>query len=230
MGIFGKLLGKSDPNSATTVTNVNVMWGGTFHSLAGLRAKERLFDVKIPFDNSSAIQNLPENTFRFADTTVKINSISVDKPFELADVEPKPPFSVKTNERLELRLRVRAPEGNYSGPMTVRLVQDDDGIVKIEINKVILIAKGRKVEVENSGIIMSVKGNHIFKNSVQLYKALSYGDEVMGASLNAPFKLASSQPKPPFRIDDPNSFIADFFIQAPEISYAGPLEITFTLR
>lgn len=228
-GIFDRLLGRRAAASSTTVTNVNIMWGGGFHTLPGMKPEQKTFEVSIPFDNSSAIENLPENTFKFSDTTVTIRDITVDKPFELVAVDPKMPLTVKTNERVSLRLTVRAPDTGYSGPMTVRFLQDDAGIIKLEINKVVLVAKGRRVEIENSGIIMSVRKGHIFKNSVQLYKALSYGDEVTGISLSAPFRLASTSPPVPFRLDDPNSFIAGLFIQAPDTSYAGPLEITLNI-
>ncbi len=229
MGIFDRLRGKRGGGGQTNVTNVNIMWGGGFHTLPGMRPEQRTFELSIPFDNSSAIENLSTNTFKFSDTTVKIKDITVDKPFELVTVDTKLPLAVKTNEKVGFRLTVKAPDTNYSGPMTVRFLQDDADIIKVEINKVILVAKGRRVEIENSGVIMSVKKNHIFKNSIQLYKALSYGDEVTGVALNAPFRLASSRPSPPFRLDDPNSFIADLFIQAPEISYAGPLEIILNI-
>ena len=59
-------------------------------------------------------------------------------------------------------------------------MQDETDIIKVEINKVILAAKGKKVDIENSAIIMRVRKNHIFKNSVQLYKIFSFGDEVRG--------------------------------------------------
>ncbi len=231
MGIFDRLLGRrGNGGSPTNITNVNIMWGGGFHTLPGLKPETKTFEFSIPFDNSSAIENLPKNTFKFSDTTVRIKDITVDRPFELVGVTPRLPLVVSTNEKVEFRLSVKAPETNYSGPMTVRFLQDDAGIIKVEINKVILAAKGRRVEIENSGIIMSVRKGHIFKNSIQLYKALSYGDEVTGISINAPFRLASTRPNAPFRLDDPNSFIADFFIQAPEMSYAGPLEMVLAVK
>jgi hypothetical protein len=47
--------------------------------------------------------------------------------------------------------------------------------------------------------------------------------------VNGPFTLVSSEPKVPFRIDNPNSYIVDFYIQAPETGYAGALEINLSI-
>lgn len=212
---------------STHITNVNVVWGGGFHTLEGLSPGSEVFEYTLPFNNSTAVRNLPTNTFRFADTSVTITGMTVDPPFEFVDVFPKMPLSVKGNERLLFRIRIRVPQ-NYSGPMTIRFVQDDGDLIKVEINKVTLIAKGRKVDIESSSIIMKVRKGHIFKNSVQLYKALSYGDRVSSVSVNSPFALVSSEPKVPFTVTDPGSFIADFYIQAPQMGYAGPLEITLS--
>lgn len=213
---------------STSITNVNIIWGGGFHTLDGLKPESNTFEFTVPFDNSTVVRNLPTNTFKFADTSVTITGVTVDPPFQLVGVTPTVPVSIKGNEKVSFKLTIKAPQQNYSGPMTIRLAKDEGDMVKVEINKVTLVAKGRRTDIENSSVMMKVRKNHIFKNSIQLYKALSFQDEVRKVSVNSPFTLVSSEPKVPFRIDNINSYIVDFYIQAPEISYAGALEITLS--
>ena len=98
-------------------------------------------------------------------------------------------------------------------------------MVHIEIARTILDYKGKKTEIESSARMLNVQKNGILVENVQLYKAMSYGDTVKSVEVGFPFKLASTDPKLPVKLDTPNGYIMGFFIQAPDHSYSGDLVI-----
>ncbi len=223
---FGGIFAKKAAVSAK-ITNINIAWKGKFHSLNGMEAKDRTFKVMIPFTNASEVTELVKDFLKANEEPAVISSITVDKPFELIDINPKTPISLKANEKVQFELSIRAPEQSYTGPMLVRFVGEEKPKVRIEINKVLLSAKGRTVEVEKSSMIFESGKGQLFRNVVQMYKVLSFGDSVRSVTVSKPFRFVSSDPKLPFKIDNENSFIATFYIQAPEASYAGPMELSF---
>ena len=94
-----------------------------------------------------------------------------------------------------------------------------------QINKVIVNTGMKSVEIENSGVILQMPKGGIFKNAIQMYKAMSYGERVDKVNIQKPFELVSCDPKLPFTINEPSSYLVTFYIKAPDVDYAGPMEI-----
>jgi hypothetical protein len=221
---------KGGAQPRVTITSINMRWRGTTHSREGMVLKSRSFSISIPFQNKTSdaalrFDALKERFKSQEEPPVKIRSIEVSDPFKLLSVEPAPPAEIKSGQKVDFVINVEAPDYGYSGPMTVSFDADDSGFVKVQVNKVILSSKGKRVEIENSGVILNMPRGGVFKNSVQMYKALSYGDEVSRVTVSKPFEFVSSDPKLPFRIDDKGSYIATFYIKCPDVDYAGPMEI-----
>ncbi|MGI0100264.1 MAG: hypothetical protein ACREBH_00865 [Candidatus Micrarchaeaceae archaeon] len=210
-----------------TVTSINVKLHGYMHSLKGMDAKEKEFTVEIPFKNKTHTDMLTDAaSFKSQKAEpINIKGIEVSGPFKLLGVEPKLPYEVKADEKMTLKLTVESQVSNYTGPMNISLASDEVEMVHIEISKTVLDAKGRKVEIETSSRILNVPKGQIFSEKIQLYKAFSYGDAVSSIELSTPFKFVSSDPKLPLKVDDPNSYILNIYIQAPPDPYAGKLEI-----
>ena len=228
LGLSGIFKKKEAKKVAVRVTNINIRWMGGVHTLQGLESESREFEVDIPFHNRSDGAEKIRDALGSAiiEDKVRINGITVDQPFKLISIDPMPPQELANGESIVFKLMVEAPEQSYSGPMQVRFADAPKEKVRVEINRVTLIRNGRKVSIENSELVMELEKNQIFKNSIQMYKILSLGDEVKGVEVNKPFNFVSSDPKLPFKVDNENSYIVVFYIQAPDISYAGPLELT----
>ncbi|MGC8538026.1 MAG: hypothetical protein ACP5MZ_03545 [Candidatus Micrarchaeia archaeon] len=228
LGLSGIFKKKEAKKVAVRVTNINIRWMGAVHTLLGLESESRDFEVDIPFHNRSEAAEKMRDVLgsTIIEEKLRIDGITVDPPFKLLGVDPAPPKELANGESVVFKLSVEAPEQSYSGPMQVRFTDAPKERVRVEINKVTLIREGRKVNIENSELVMELEKNQIFKNSIQMYKILSLGDEVKSVEVNKPFNFVSSDPKLPFKVDNENSYIVVFYIQAPEISYAGPLELT----
>lgn len=218
LGLLGKLRGNQ-----VVISAINVNWKGGVHRLDGVTSKKQTVEIEIPFANKKG-----EGVLMFKTQEKKpeiITAISVQQPFRLLDVSPKPPVEVKEGERVSFKLRIGLPDYGYNGPLNLTLGAAAQEMVMLELPKVVLKRGERSVEVENPRSIISVLKNGVFQHSVQLYKALSYNDRVGSIKVGAPFSLVSSEPKTPFSIDDPNSYIVSLWIQAPDHNYAGPLVI-----
>ncbi len=224
-GIFRK---KHNKKVAVRITNINIRWLGAMHTLQGLESESRQFDISIPFHNRNESAEAISSALgtSVAGDKVEIRDITVDPPFKLLGIEPSMPRTLASGESVAFKLRLEAPQQNYSGPLQVRFVDVPKEKVKVEINRVTLIRNGRKVDVENSELIMELGKNQMFKDSIQMYKILSLGDSVSKVNANAPFSFVSSDPPLPFKVDNENSYIVVFYIKAPETNYAGPLELT----
>ena len=209
------------------ISSVNIMWNNTFHTLQGLKTFESQFDVKVPFANNNAVNELVKSIFKEGKgEVITIKDVSVYKPFELISISPSLPININPNEKVEFTIKLSGPKQNYSGPLSIKLVPEEHEHVKIEINKARIIYKGKSTDIDKSEMIITLAKGQIFINTVQMYKALSFGDIVSNITLNEPFKLISTDPKLPFKIDDSNSYLTTFYITAPNSNYAGPLEIT----
>ena len=65
----------------------------------------------------------------------------------------------------------------------------------------------------------------MFKQNLHLFGAVDFGGEVRKIEVLPPFAFVSSDPQTPFRIDNKTGYLIDLYIQAPQTSYGGPLEI-----
>jgi hypothetical protein len=213
------------------ISAINMRWKGQMHSMDGIVPEKTRFTISIPFQNKtqdSALERFAALKEKFKAQEVPpviISSIKLSDPFKLVSVEPKLPITVRSGERIEISITIDAPDYAYSGPLTVTIDSPEASMIKVQLNKVILSTKLKKAEIENSGVILNIPPNGVFKNSVQVYKAMSYGDSASKVTISEPFEFIESDPKLPFKIDNPNSYIVTFFIKAPETDYAGPMEI-----
>ena len=218
---------KNTKSPLIEISSVNIMWNNTFHTLQGLKTLEAQFEIKVPFANNNKVNELVKSIFKEGKgEIITIKDVSVYKPFELVSIDPKLPININPNEKIEFTIRLNGPKQNYSGPLSIKLVPEEHERVKIEINKTRIIYKGHSIDIDKSEMILSLPKGQIFKNTVQMYKALSLGDVVSEIRINEPFKLVSTEPKLPFKIDNDTSYLATFYITPPDSNYAGPLEIT----
>lgn len=220
MSFFSRLFnGKS---VKVTLTAINLKFMGSVHSIDGMRIGKRDFEITIPFQNRVGSEMLPDS---ITGPKMTINRIKVSEPFQLLSVSPQPPVEVGYQERKSFSMRIRAPDMNYEGPMTIDFGNEPKDNVTISVEKVVMAYKDRRTELEESATSMVLQKSQIFKREVQLYKVLSFNDTVNSIELNRPFELVSADPKLPIKADRKDSYIMDLYIKAPDTNYAGPLEI-----
>ncbi len=223
-GLF-KRLGKKKEAQGTRITSIGISYLGDKHGLDGMQVNDKIFELSIPFQNKTGSDLLDDSLKR---PDLKVENISVSAPFELVDVRPRLPIAVSYKEGVSIRLRIRAPDVPYTGPLSVSLGEKDSGMVRVEIEKMLAVHNGARTVLEEAPSVLSVQKGQVLKRDVQLYKVMKYGDTVSSIEVNKPFVFSGAEPKPPFRIDERSSYIISIFVLAPEYSYAGPLEITFS--
>ncbi len=221
--MFGLFGGKRK----TTITGINIRLQGAVHQLKGLESAESIIEIKIPFKNKVHSDMLTDaGVFKAQEgKPISIKEVKVSDPFSIVQVEPKAPIEIKSGQSVEFTIRLNAPKHNYTGPLTVSLEAATEEVVHIEIAKTILEWKGKRTEIESSARMLNVQKNGIIVENVQLYKAMSSGDTVTSVDVEFPFKIASTEPKLPVKLDAPNGYIMGFYIQAPDHSYSGDLVI-----
>lgn len=221
---------KKKGNKKVTVTSINIRWRGSMHALGGFEVGDNPFTITIPFQNKTQQDALPfealkEKLKAQEKAPIRISGIDISTPFKLISVEPKPPVDVPSSVRVEFKMTVQAPDYTYSGPIAIALSSEEADMIKVQINKVVVTTPMKSVEIENSGIILNMPKGGIFKNSIQLYKAMSYGERVDKVTLEKPFEFVSCDHQIPFTINEPSSYLVTFYIKAPDVDYAGPMEI-----
>lgn len=221
-GLFGR---KKAAQPATVITNVSIDYLGDKHGMDGMEVSDKVFELKIPFQNKTGSDLLADELKR---PDLRIEAISVGAPFELVGVSPKLPVAVKYKESVQIKLRIKAPALSYTGPLNVKLGEKQSEMVRVEIEKMLAVAGGRKMDIEEAPSVLSVQKGQVLKRDIQLYKIMRYGDRVNSIAVNEPFVLSGSDPRPPFTIDKENSYTISLYLLAPNYNYAGPLEITFS--
>lgn len=221
---------KKKEERKVTISAVNIKWRGSMHAMGGFEVKENPFVITIPFQNKSQQDALPfealKEKFKAQEKApIRISGVEVSTPFTFVSVEPKPPVDVMSSQKIELKVTVQAPDYTYTGPVSITLSAEEASMIKVQINKVVVTTPMKSVEIENSGIILNMPKGGIFKNSIQLYKAMSYGERVDKVTLDKPFEYVSCDHKLPFTINEPSSYLVTFYIKAPDVDYAGPMEI-----
>ena len=150
------------------------------------------------------------------------------EPFKLVSTTPAVPVEIQADQVVNFRFEIDAPAHSYAGPMSISFVSDSTPTIHIEISKTILARNGVRTTIGTSSRMLNLARGQIFGEKVQLYKAMSFGDTVDKIEIAPPFRFVSSDPKLPLKINDMNSYIVELYIQAPDASYAGPLEITLS--
>ncbi len=214
---------QEEHKKAATITAVNIRFGGDVHSLPGMDVDE-IFTFQLPFQNTIGNGLLPDN---LKGPTINVEKITVDKPFTLLEIEPTLPTEVQYLTKMKFNLKIKAPQGNYSGPMLIKLETNSKDNVDISISKIILANAQKKVELEESMFSMNIKKGQPFKKDIQLYKILSYNTRVKEVKINEPFEIISIKPEVPFVLDRKDSYVANIVIKAPNFNYAGEMEIGF---
>ncbi len=207
------------------ITAVNLYWKGSFHSLEGFEIDGETFNVTIPFTNhtGSELSFLKESK-----NQETVSDIKTADPFEIESIEPALPKSLAPNEHVDFKITLKAPNYSYSGPLTLRFFAlANPDLVNIGIPKIVLIKGDKKVEMEDDRHLANFVKNQIFEIPIQMYKILTYNEEVKEVIVREPFKFVKCDKKIPFKIDDPDSYVVSYSIQVPEYSYSGPLEIEF---
>ncbi len=214
---------KKDGGAATTLTSINIRLGGDIHSLPG-RDVDKTFIVNIPFKNKMGSGLLPDN---LKGPDVTINSITIDRPFELLEVSPELPCNVPFMSEEKFTLRIKAPEGSYNGPLLVRFDTGNKDSIDIKMSRIILTHGTKSVELESGATSMNVKKGQVFRRDIQLYKILSFDQKINSIEVSKPFGFVLSEPNVPLVVDKKDSYVMNIFIKCPDFSYAGELEIKF---
>lgn len=230
MGFDVRKLFKRKGDKKVTITSVNIRWMGQMHAMEGFEVETNPFTITIPFQNKTQQDALPfealkEKLKAQEKAPIRITGIESSTPFKLISVYPKLPVDVPSSVRVEFKITLQAPDYTYTGPVTISLGSEEAGMIKVQINKVIVTTPMKSVEIENSGVILNMPKGGIFKNSIQMYKAMSYGERVDKVTLEKPFEFVSCDHQIPFTINEPSSYLVTFYIKAPDVDYAGPMEI-----
>jgi hypothetical protein len=158
---------------------------------------------------------------------ITISQITVDKPFQLLEIKPVLPVDVPYMSDTSFSLKIKGPEGSYSGPLVIKLDTNSKENIDLNVSRVMLVGPDKRFELEASAFNMNIKKGQIFKRDIQLFKVLSLGQKVSSIEVVKPFELASCDPKVPFTLDRKDSYIVSLFIKCPDFSYAGEMEILF---
>ncbi len=197
---------------------------GEMHSIGGKSVNERVFELSIPFQNKIGSDLLPD---MLKGPKLSLAKVEVSKPFELLDCSPKLPLEIGFMEKVVFKLRIRAPDVTYEGPLTINFGNESKETIAMSIDKILLAAKGVTIALEDSSMTTGMQKGQLFRKNIQLYKVLSYGDAVNSIEVSKPFELINVDPKTPFKLDRKDSYIISLYIKAPDFSYAGTLEISF---
>ena len=219
--LFGK---KKEQASRVTITAINIKFMGNSHGLAGRGIDGTDFELTVPFQNKVGSGLLPDN---LTGPKMVLNSITVAEPFKLLDVEPKLPVEVAYMSKVVFKLKIKVPDMTYEGPMSINFGNEPTNNVTISIKKVTLHHNGKSVELEDSAVTSSMQKAQLFKQNLQLYKVISYGDTVSKIEVSKPFELISTDPKLPLKADKKDSYIVGLYLKCPDFSYAGDLDIKF---
>ncbi len=205
-----------------TITSVNLKFMGNSHGLDGMEVTTPVFDMRIPFQNKMGNNLLPDN---LKGPKMVISSVSVGAPFRLVSIEPGLPVEVPYMSRTVFTLKIAAPEMTWEGPLSINFGNEPANSVTVSIRKVTLHHEGKSVELEESGVTTSMQKSQLFRQNLQLYKAISYGDTINMIEVNKPFEIVSTDPKLPIKADRKDSYIISLYMKCPEFSYAGDLDI-----
>lgn len=221
--MFGFLKG----GKRTTITGINVKLQGYTHQLPGLESTKEKIEIEIPFKNKTHADIMTEAKVLKVEKAkpLVLQEIKVSEPFKVSSIEPNTPLEVKPDESIKIKITLDAPAHNYSGPLNVNLVTPGEEVIHIELARTILVWKGQKKEIESSARMFNAQKGGIFAENVQLYKIMKHGDVAKSIEVSFPFKFVSTDPKLPVTISDANSHILGIYLQAPQHSYSGDLEI-----
>lgn len=205
-----------------TITNINLKFMGGAHQISGMEVADKVFDLRVPFSNKMGNNTLPDN---LKGPKMVISKITVEPPFKLVDVTPALPVEVEYMAKVVFILKIAAPDMNWEGPLTVNFGNESTNNVTISIKKVTLHQAEKAVELEESGVTTSMQKSQLFKQNLQLYKIISFGDTVSKIEVNEPFEIVSTEPKLPIKADKKDSYIISIYMKCPQFSYAGDLDI-----
>lgn len=221
----GLLGGNKKPASKVTITSINLKFMGNAHGLDGMPLDKPEFELDIPFQNKMGSGLLPDN---LKGPPIKITKIIVAEPFKLLEVSPPLPIDIEYLGRVIFKMKIKAPDMTYEGPLAINFGNESSDSVVINIKKVMLHYKDRSVELEDSSIGATMQKSQLFKEGIQLYKVVSFGDTVNSVSVSKPFEIVSTDPKLPLKADKKDSYIISIYFKSPDFSYAGDLDINFS--
>lgn len=225
VSFLDRLLGrKKKQGSKVTITSINLKFMGNSHGIDGRSVDGSEFELTLPFQNKVGSGLLPDN---LTGPKIVLNQITVGEPFKLLEVSPKLPVEVAYMSKVVFTLKIKVPDMTYEGPMSINFGNEPTNNVTISIKKVTLHHKDRSVELEDSAVTSSMQKSQLFKQNLQLYKVVSFGDTVSRIDVSKPFELVSTDPKLPITADKKDSYIVGLYLKCPDFSYAGDLDIKF---
>ena len=215
---LGRIFGKK---YAANITSVNINYMNSIHELPGIKAKDKEFELKIPFKNKTA-SDLPEEINR---PDLRIDEITIQKPFQLLSVSPQLPIVLHYGESTEITLKLRSPELAYTGPLFINMQAKSPDAVHISISSVKLVREGRSFEIEDSSRSLYLAKGEVFKQDVQVRSIVHEGEMLNGIQVSKPFEFVKAGTALPVQVSG-SSFVLSIFVKAPDYNYSGPIEIT----
>jgi hypothetical protein len=221
---FKKITGRTSKPEGVILTSINLKLGADVHAISGRTITEEVFQLDIPFQNKIGSGLLPSH---LKGPDIVINEVLIERPFELVESSPKTPLNVPYLASTPFTLRIRAPKGSYSGPLSITFSTDSKDNVNIDVKKIALVDGHKTTDIEDTATNMILKKSQIIRRDIQVYKILKYGRTVEKVEINEPFEIVSTDPATPFTVDRKDSYIIKIFLKCPEFNYAGPMEIIF---
>ena len=212
----------------TKITVINLKLQGFNHTMNGIESKDDTIEIKIPFTNKLHTDMLTEAGVFKAQKgkPIKIEKIEVSEPFEMVSITPKMPVDVPPGAKIEFKILLKPPTHSYAGPISISFASEQVEMVHIEISRTLIERNGKKIEIPASSKMLNIEKGKIFTEKVQLFKALGYGETAKEISVSFPFKLVSTDPPLPAKINETNSYIMSMHIQAPSQNYSGEMVLT----
>ncbi len=200
------------------ITSVKINYMGAVHELEGLSTNDKEFDIRIPFKNRISSE-MGDNVKK---PDLRIDSISVNEPFELLHVSPELPISLPYGDSIMLVIKIKAPSLSYSGPLFLNMQVRSPELVHIGISTLRISMDGRNKELPIKRDIYIVKSD-VFKQEVDLAGVVNSGESVNAIKASPPFEVSNTLPPLPFTLQEGQKI--SIFIKAPNYNYAGPLEL-----
>jgi hypothetical protein len=210
-------------STTVSITSINVRWQGATHTLPGRLVKGNTTDIEIPFTNK------PQKDYNFLKVQksppIIISRIEVKSPFKLISISPTLPVSIEESQKIPFKLTIEVPEYAYDGPLAVELASAESQLIHLEIPKIIVNTGKTVVELKDHPLILDVQKGQVLKQTINMQKVLGLEGSVNSIRINPPFAFVSSDPKLPFKINPNDGYLIFLYVQAPQQSYGGPLEL-----
>ncbi len=218
---------KKKVEASVNVTSVNIKWMSEQHTSTGFPVEENPFLYELPFQNKSQL-NIVSFLPAQEQIPVKIKEITVKAPFAIESLSPRLPVVLKNDERAAFKLRIKAPDYNYEGPLGIEVIPDKTDNIHMEITSTIINVPGSPQAKAPAKLILDVPKMQVFVQKINVPQLLVSEATISKIEVSKPFVIIGSEPKAPFKFTEGSGHTITLYLQAPQFNYAGPIEITLS--